>query len=327
MTSAPARTASVHRSLHAQRGVALITAVLIVALATIAATAIAMSGDAAMHRAMILQETERAWWFADGVQSWTRTILKRDAEDSQYDGLNEAWAQPIDYLPLDGGFVSGSIVDQQGLFNLNNLGVSNIQDYERYKTQFGRLLSQIEGLDPTVAERLAPAIRDWIDSDQDPTPFDGAEDLHYLGLERAYRAGNRPLASVSELLLINGMTPDIYRALRPLVSALPTYPTPINVNTAAEPVLRSLIAESPGSAFDSFLLDRLEKPAETVTEVTANGVLGASDAPDQDISVSSNYFMSCANTTIGNSRVALCSLFVRVGGSDPVLIAQSTDDL
>lgn len=311
----------------AQRGVAMITAVLIVSLATIAATAIALSNDAAIRRATILQETERAWWFATGVQSWVRTILERDGKETRIDALNEEWAQPVDYLPLQEGFIRGQIIDQQGLFNLNNLGVENPEDYVRYADQFRRLLESVEGVDPFVAPRLAPAIRDWIDADLEPTPYDGAEDNEYLQLDQAYRAANRPLASVTELLSVRGVTPDLFRALRPYVTALPRIPSPINVNTAPEPVLRALVAR-PGAEFESFLADRFEQPVEQLSQLEEAGLfVDPEDAPISDLVVSSQFFLLQAETTIGNSRVALYSLYYRPALGTPVLLAQSADAL
>lgn len=309
-----------------QRGVALITAVLIVALAAIAATAIALSGDAALHRAAILQETERAWWYADGVQSWVRSILERDAEETEFDALTEQWAQPIDYLPLEEGFVSGQIIDQQGLFNLNNLGDSDAEDRQRHAEQFERLIGQLGDVDPFIGKQLAPAIIDWIDQDLDPTPYDGAEDDEYLRHDVPYRTANRLFSSVSELMLVRGMTPELYRALAPYLTALPYVGTPINVNTAPEPVLRALVVE-PSAEFEAFLRDRFEEPAEGIGDLTSSGAFGARDAPSDDLSVSSNYFLLNAETTVGNSRVALFSLFLRPSGSPPVLLVQSTAPL
>jgi len=308
-----------------QRGVALITAVLIVALATITATALTIAANASLHRAAILQETERAWWFSEGVQSWVRAILALDAENSDIDALNEEWAQPIDYLPVEAGFISGRIIDQQGLFNLNNLAVvDDPAAVERYQQQLQRLFESLEGIDPYAAQQIVPAIRDWVDADQEPSDLYGAEDNEYLGLELPYRAANRPMESVSELLLVRGMTPEIYRAIRPYVTVLPEVPTAINVNTAPVPVLRALTV-NPTSNIDAFAESRLEKPAEAVSDLIDEGVFGPEDAPNSDLAVSSKYFLLQAETTIGNSRVALLSLYKRVNGAPPILLAQSTD--
>src|SRR3546814_10237267 len=80
----------------AQHGIALITAIFIVALAAIAAAAILSSANLAIHRTQNLQESELAWWYVDGVESWVKTILLRDAEINKYDSLGDIWAMPVD---------------------------------------------------------------------------------------------------------------------------------------------------------------------------------------------------------------------------------------
>jgi type II secretory pathway component PulK len=84
-----------------QRGIALVTAILVMALAVIAATAIMTSSNIAVHRAANLQDSERAWWYADGVEGWVKSVLERDLEDNQIDSLKDIWAKPVDYLPVD----------------------------------------------------------------------------------------------------------------------------------------------------------------------------------------------------------------------------------
>lgn len=96
-----------------QRGVALITAILVVTIATIAATAMAVSHQIALHRAQTLQESEMGWWYIEGVEQWVMTILQRDAETTEYDSLDEPWAQPVDYLPVDEGVLRGRLEDLQ----------------------------------------------------------------------------------------------------------------------------------------------------------------------------------------------------------------------
>ena len=204
-------------SSHAQRGnqsgIALITAILVVALASIAATAILVSTDIAIHRTTNLQDSEKAWWYAEGVESWVKSILQRDAEMNKTDSFADIWAQPVDYLPIDQGFIRGRVEDLQGRFNLNNFGVQDPRKFQLYVTQFGRLLQNIQGADPSIAEPLADAIHDWIDTDSNPTGSGGAEDSEYLTYTPPYRTANRPLTSVSEVLAIKGMTKTLFNQL------------------------------------------------------------------------------------------------------------------
>lgn len=61
---------------------------------------------------------------------------------------------------------------------------------------------------PGMTEDVADAILDWIDSDEDPREF-GCEIEHYSGLDPSYAPKNGPLATVEELLLVRGVTPEL----------------------------------------------------------------------------------------------------------------------
>jgi general secretion pathway protein K len=298
------------------RGIALVTALLVVAIASLAATALLSSASLSIHRTAVLRDTEQAWWVARGVESWVLGILDKDAKESDYDGLDEDWSKPVDYLPVDQGFVRGGMVDLQGRFNLNNLAGRNPQLYEE---QLRRLLAAQPDTD--VPPGLVGAIRDWIDADQNPAFPSGAEDSAYLGLAPAYRAANRPFTVVSELLAVQGMTPALYAALVPLVAALPESDTPVNVNTAPEAVLRALSASIDEIKLRQFIERRAEQPAKAVTEV--QDIFGA-DARDQ-LAVATRYFQIRGEVFVGSSRVALYSLIHRPKPGTPTLLAHSAD--
>lgn len=308
-----------------QEGIALITAILVVALAAVAATAILSSANIAIHRTGNLQDSERAWWYAGGIEGWLRTILERDQDDNKFDGLDDVWAKPVDYLPVDEGFVRGQMVDLQGRYNLNNLAVADPQAFKQEQEVFLRLLQGIEGVDAFQAQALASAIRDWIDADSEPTGFDGAEDSEYLGANPPHRVPNRLMESPTELLAVKGVTRELYQRIRPYLTALPQTGTPINVNTAPEALVFAL-AKAPGPAQRKFIEERLKKPAESVGELTgARGVYGAGDAPNSMLAVASRYFMLRAEVFVGSGRLALYSFYYRPDQGAPVVIGRSID--
>ncbi len=305
-----------------QSGIALITAMLVVALAAIAATAILSSANIAIHRTATLQDSEKAWWYAAGVESWIKSILERDLDANDFDGLTDIWAQPVDFLPTDEGFLRGAVFDLSGRYNLNNLAVIEPAAYEKQVEVFTRLLANLEMTDEFRARALAGAIRDWIDSDSEPTGFEGAEDSEYLGIDPPYRVANRPMVSTSELMAIKGMDRELYTRLRDVVSALPRLGIPINVNTAPIPVLRALVAQ-PGPEFEAFERSRAEKPAESIQELEAAGVFAAQDAPRDMMSVKSNFFLLRAEAFVGSGRIALYSSFYRPDQGIPAVYGRS----
>ncbi|SEQ65861.1 general secretion pathway protein K [Solimonas aquatica] len=310
-----------------QQGVALITAMLVVALAAIAATALLSSANLALHRTQNLQESEQAWWYAEGVEGWVRTVLAHDAELNRYDGLGDIWARAVDYLPIGEGVLRGHIVDLQGRFNLNNLAVTQPQAYEKQLLIFTRLAAIAAGLDDYQARGLGAAIRDYIDADNEPTGGEGAEDSAYLSLKPPRRVANQAMQSVTELLAVAGVTPEIYARLAPHLTALPVKTggfTTINVNTAT-PALLQALTSAPGAGLEQFIAERAKHPVETVSELFGErNVYSANAADNSLLSVSSEYFQLNAEIFIGSSRFALYSLYRRAGAAAPVVLRHSS---
>ena len=220
-----------------QQGVALVTALLVVSLATVAAVAMATRLQVDMRRTGNLLHGEQAYAYAVAAESWAYVILRRDRKETKHDSLDEDWSTALPPIPVEGGFVSGRIEDLQGRFNVNNLvsadGEARFGTLEYYK----RLLDLL-GLEAA----LATALLDWIDADINATFPDGAEDDEYLRADLPYRAANRPLVDISELRLVKGYTPEVLALLEPHVTALPAA-TLINVNTATPVVLQALHAD------------------------------------------------------------------------------------
>jgi general secretion pathway protein K len=216
------------------RGVALITAMLITALATMLAANLAWDNALDLRRTMVLLHRDQAIQVALGAESWVIGILHQDLEDSQTDHLGEIWAIELPGLPIEGGEVFGAVQDLQGRFNVNNLIDENGEVDDESLEQFRRLLSAL-GLDP----RFAGIAADWLDSDLDALFPDGAEDSIYTGMIPPYRTANQTLTSISELAALEGMDRPTFNALVPHITALPGR-TSINANTATGAVLQSL---------------------------------------------------------------------------------------
>ncbi|HEY9197852.1 MAG TPA: type II secretion system minor pseudopilin GspK, partial [Gammaproteobacteria bacterium] len=206
-----------------QRGVALITALLVVALATVAAVAMASRQQLDVRRTANLLDGDQAYLYALGVESWARVVLARDARDNQVDKLDEDWAKRLSPIAVPGGQVDGFVSDLQGRFNLNNLLTAEGQLSEPDVRYFQRLLRVLE-----LNEQLTVAVIDWLDPDFDTRFPEGAEDDYYLSTETPYRAANRKFQSISELRLVKGFTAEVWNKLAPFVSALPEERTPLN---------------------------------------------------------------------------------------------------
>lgn len=104
-----------------QAGVALITVLLIVFLASITATSLAALQQIAIRRSTVLQHQQQARLYTLGLEQWAMLVLARDRKQNDTDHTGEAWANSPPTLPIEGGTISGRLRDLQGRFNLNNL--------------------------------------------------------------------------------------------------------------------------------------------------------------------------------------------------------------
>ncbi|OGX39679.1 MAG: hypothetical protein A3C53_05515, partial [Omnitrophica WOR_2 bacterium RIFCSPHIGHO2_02_FULL_68_15] len=98
------------------------------------------------------------------------------------------------------------------------------------------LITQVGVPEGSTAEEIAAAIVDWRDVD-DTVSADGAEDDSYEALSPPYACSNTDLTSVEELLLIRGVTSELYTALRPYVTVRGAT---VNLNTAPALVLQAV---------------------------------------------------------------------------------------
>jgi len=221
-----------------QQGVALITVLLVVAMAMVLAVAMLKSQQSLLRRSSSVFSQDQAYLYTLGAESFAKSILQDDKEkdknkNAPQDTLSETWAKKIPAFPVEGGFVQAQIEDLQGRFNLNTIWQEGQVDMASVAA-YQRLLVALD-----ISPMLVSPIIDWLDTDNLPYDSDGAEEDWYLRLKPAYRAANHPFVSIEELALLRGYTPDIVAKLRPYVCALPAKTT-ININTAPDVVLTAL---------------------------------------------------------------------------------------
>lgn len=240
-----------HPLAHAQRGAAVILALLTVAL--VAGLAAASVGDlgVAMDQVTGRHDQAQARQLARGAVDWARNVLAEDARSSSVDHLGEAWATKVPPTPVEEGEVSGELQELSGRLNLNNLvradGSSGSTSADIVEVeQFQRLLGLL-GTGQSEAGSLTTALLDWLDSDDTPRLPGGAESTWYGAQTPPRRAANAPLVAVSELLQVRGFTPQLVARLTPFVATLPVGST-VNVNTAPAEVLAAVV---PGLSLDA----------------------------------------------------------------------------
>ncbi|MGH8535848.1 MAG: type II secretion system minor pseudopilin GspK [Gammaproteobacteria bacterium] len=302
-------------------GVALLSAMVVLALVAATTTAMVTRQQMDIHRTAALLHSDQAYLYAVGVEYWAAGVLVHDARL-----LGERTSRVIKTLPstpVPGGSVAGSIVDAQARMDINALvpdggpsrtaGTGEAQDRGIDETtaaedlkRFRRLLGVLN-----LDAALADAIADWLDADREPRQPAGAEDEYYQRQTPPYRAANRRIVSASELLLVRGVTPDVYHRLRAFVSVLPAA-APINVNTAAREILMSLAEETVAGDIDDLIATREREPFKKITDFMAHEAFAGHPVSPQGLDVSSVYVHAYGQARVASAEVYISSLLHRV---------------
>jgi len=280
---------------HQEKGVALITVMLILALATILAVSMSSRQQLDIHRSANVFNFEQAYQYVLGAESWAKQILIRDQKNNEIDSFEDDWATVLPALPIEGGQMKGQIEDLQARFNINNL-VLDGKPQKLYIDRFKRLLRNLD-----LNEDMSAVIVDWIDSNEQ-IGFSGAEDNEYLNLSPAYRTANQAMSDVSELLLIKGVDFESYEKLRPFVCVLKSN-TAINVNTASAEVLSSIVKDITLEDAKSLADDRKKEIYEKLENFLQHPLLKQKKVNNEGLSVSSNYFQ--LNSTAQIERISV----------------------
>jgi len=295
-----------------ERGAALIVAMLIVALAVIATSNFVFHTHIHWRKLENAANIDQARWLLRAAEQWAATVLLDDALQNSVDHLGETWGREMPPVVAEGYHMSGRILDQNGLFNLNNL----VQDGKVNDSQlavFRRLL-----LNAKLPAGLANAIADWLDADDASSGETGAESEYYLSQIPPVRAANRPIVNLNELLHVRGVTPELLEQLRSYVSVLPKS-GPINVNTAPPQIIAALS--------DTMSLDEAHLLAAKRDHAyfrNAGDLRNAMDnkpgLDERQVSFASQYFLVVVQ--IRHDRIALESqaLFERNGQNFPNLV-------
>jgi general secretion pathway protein K len=273
----------------AQRGTAVIIALLVLALAAAGAAAMLERQDLDARALQSQRDYEQARWMLRGGMHWARSILAEDARAGTTDHQRELWASGLPPTDVQLGSLAGAIRDEQGLFNLNNLSSGGKRDPLQIAA-LGRLLGAI-GLSPALADAIAARI--------DP---------------------KRPLADVGELAGVGGLGPDAFARLRGFVTALPR-PTAVNVNTAPAEVLAAVVEGLPLSEAQALArrlaVDPVRSTDDFVSRLRPNLRLGAAG-----VAASSQFFVVQGRAKVGDADLRMEALLQRTGTGLPAIVWQ-----
>lgn len=312
-----------------QQGVALITVMLIVALAAIIAAQMTTRLQMQMQRSVNVSFNQQAYWYALGAEAFTKRILIASFKDEEeVTHLDQIWASEATTYPVDFGEISGEISDLRACLNLNALitPAENADENKNGDTAsktkpparqaFEKLLEAlaIDGISSFEAESMADALTDWLDADGYITGTAGAEDDDYASREFPHLAANNLLASVTELRVIEHFSPVVIEALKPYVCVLEqNNEHKININTldSENPELLQALLGSTLDEANEVLSARKEEGFETIEEfynLPELSKIQLSEDQKKQFVVDSEYFKLKASASFNDSYFTLNSV-------------------
>ncbi|GGC86659.1 type II secretion system minor pseudopilin GspK [Halopseudomonas salina] len=214
-----ARSAMAHR----QQGVALLTALLVVALAVTAAVAMAMRSQVDIRRTSAVFERDQSRHIAQGGEKMVLQFLERieGADDLPWDTCRS----PTMPFMVDEIRLQATVDNMQCRYNLNALAGAD----ETEQGYFARLVDEVgneKGVVMPSGAQLALAVSDWMDPETD--------DPAYRTADPARVSGNRAMLVASELNSVLGMTSEAWQALSPFVTAYPGQASPIDLERSPD---------------------------------------------------------------------------------------------
>ncbi|HZW11764.1 MAG TPA: type II secretion system minor pseudopilin GspK [Noviherbaspirillum sp.] len=308
------------RSIQHQRGVAVVTALLLTTLAITIVASLFWQQQVQVRSIENQRLQLQKQWILRGALDWTRLILREDKKFSATDHLGEPWAVPLAETRLDqyvengsargdvpDAALSGGIVDAQARYNLNNLCCDQAGAPKPAEVAvFGRLLTnarQNPALALATAELMASALRKPSGEGNNtsaPQPM--------------------TIAHVDDLLAVPGFTPEILASIRDFVVVLPGS-TAINVNTAPAEVLAARIDTLSLSDAAAIVASRenawFRNHGEFAQRLQAQGKLLGSGTGMVDVKTS--YFLINGNVRLNRAGMQMQALIDRSASNPKVL--------
>ena len=282
----------------AQRGAAVVMAMLVVAVTATLVTGVFWRQNVVVRQAENELSYAQAKWLIRGAIDWAGVILREDARTSSVDHLGEPWAVPLadTHLNKDDGrdpvYLSGEIRDEQSKFNLRNLagpGGVNLRELAALR----RLLVLVgvnEGLADPIAKRVLAGV-----------PGEGGRKQTALGL-----------ASIDDLLGQDEVGAAAIERLRPVVTVLPQ-PTPINANTASAEVLAARFENLTLADARRLVSSRDRAYFKDRTDVLNRIEPLKLQASDSEIAVATRFFSVIGTVSYRRARLLAQALLRREG--------------
>ena len=302
-----------------QRGVALLVAIVLFALATTLAAAITYNKAMAARRAAATFTMEQALQAGMAAESLAAIVLEADADKTRT-SLDQDWAQPLGPIEIEGTgvWIQSQVEDLSGRFNLNSVVMFDqaTSTYVENPDQVAVFRTLLHDLD--IEDKYADLLVDWIDTDIAPSGSQGGEDTLYLSQNPPYRPPNTFITHASELLALPGFGAEKFKKIAPYVTALPL-DAKLNVCTAVKLVL-DVAKNDPSNQSEFANSPTLDDDRKKGCAPTMNNYLAGISTADLKtkaqarIDEKSSWFRMRTNVRIGTAEFVLYSVLFREPG-------------
>lgn len=296
-----------------ERGVALLAVLLGVALMTLIVVDFAMTSGLGFVSAANQANELRASYLARSGVNVGLGLLAADARakaqsqtttSSPNENLNDVWAAPFPPMPLEGGVVSLTIVDEDRKLNLNAMVQNGVQNQPAI-LRIQRLFTILD-----VNVDLVQGIIDWI------TPVGGGAlgggGDYYLGLKPPYQPRYGAMPTMGDLQMVKGFNEAIFNRVSPFLTVMPV--TTVNANTAPPQVLASLEPElmEDQKLVQEIVEARAIRPFSQTTDITNLPDLGQiGQRLAKDVTTRSQFFTINGTGTYAGARKIITATFHR----------------
>ena len=287
------------------KGSALLTALFIMTLVAIVATAMSTRIQLDIYRSKLMINHDRLYLASQAIQFWALGELsnkKNKFYKTNKKGLVSQFPEPMAHS-IKNLTLSGGLYDLQARFNLNNL--INKKSVLEFSNLLSVLLPQIN---EKAGIKLGLNINDWLSS------YDlarGKDEYlsYYMAQKPPYYPSHQLMSSASELRLVKDISASIYLALEPWITALPES-TPVNINTAPIELIKSLSPVMKESALQKLLMMRKEEGIKYMGAISEL-LKKLNISPDQ-ITLDSTYFLSIAHVQSDHLNLTIYTVFRRM---------------
>ena len=314
-----------------QRGVALLTILLLVVSITVVAGAMLASQKIAIRRSGLLFDQNQLLQDIDAGQQLAVTMIRADANLNDTDSTQDIWAKPVPPYTLGTHSIGIEMRDEASRFNINNLYQNGAVDSNALAV-LQRLLTQLD-----LAPDIAIAVLDYQDADSEVYQDGGDESTVYNQQSNSSVDNDLPnqrLVNIDQLQNVKGINAEVLAVLRPYITVVPHY-LPINMNTASPVILAALIDGATSQQMQTIVDLREKQVFESIDEIWQLPILSSLDNKQRKVlapllAVDSQAFTALItatdNATVGQARQRYATIMISKTATDVTENSNNSDD-